>query len=223
MTTDGLSQATLLAYPFHPDLIERKPGAGSASYVSHAVITQRFLYVTGPPMVEIVQELYGPVRGKPELGSVLVGVRMRMTVEVDGKVRVTEEYGSCEHPQNETHDGERAKKAASDAYKRCAMRFGNGLQLWSTRTGYTLGERMAERDRVGSGELAEDAADDDVSDVQVPTAGADAATPAVKASPVGDGLPPCPECSAPLGDHTVKRHSSGVWMHRSCPTKKGTN
>jgi hypothetical protein len=47
-----------------------------------------------------------------------------------------------------------------------------------------------------------------------------AADPGSPATSSADGLPPCPECGDPLGDHTVKRHTSGAWMHRVCPRDK---
>jgi len=150
-----LRQATQLAQPFDPSLIQRKPGNRGADYVSHPVVQQRFMFVTGAPTTSIVRELHSTVRGKPDLGSVLVSVLMRMELVIDGELHVAEEYGSCEHPENEAHDGERAKKAASDAYKRCAMRIaGVGLHLWC-KNGYTLGDRMIAQDMKEDSDLIE--------------------------------------------------------------------
>jgi hypothetical protein len=53
-----------------------------------------------------------------------------------------------------------------------------------------------------------------------PAEGKPAADPGSPATSSADGLPPCPECGDPLGDHTVKRHTSGAWMHRVCPRDK---
>lgn len=256
----------MLAWKFNRDLVAQKPGS-SASYINHATIKQRFLYVTGAPDVCIVDKLYSDVTcqmknhdtGKKEwttLNHVLVGVTMRMRVVIDGEVHVVEDFGSCEFPQNELHDGERAKKAASDAYKRCAMQLGNGLQMWA-KGAYTLHERMAARDRTGDDgeDLAEDATTDDEGEATAtatPTApeapDAPSAAPEPDRPPTGEprsdagqtassaprsGQLPgekitpatlCAECNEPIGDHTVKRNSDHLWVHRVCPRdkKKGT-
>jgi hypothetical protein len=54
-----------------------------------------------------------------------------MTVTISGEKVVVEEVGDCEQPHNWDSDGQRLKDAFSDAYKRCAMRLGCGLHLWS--------------------------------------------------------------------------------------------
>lgn len=262
---EGLSQATLLCWHFEPDLVAQKPGS-SASYINHATIKQRFLFVTGAPNTKIVDKLYSDVTcqmknhdtGKKEwttLRNVLVGVTLRMEVEIDGVLHVTEDFGSCEFPQNELHDGERAKKAASDAYKRCAMQLGNGLQMWA-KGAYTLGHRMAKRDKAEPDQqLTEDATTEDegaatatatataTEGPDAPSAAAEPDRPATgeqrsdagqtaSSAPHTDQLPGakvtpatrCAACNDPIGDHTVKRNSDHLWVHRVCPRdkKKGT-
>jgi hypothetical protein len=54
-----------------------------------------------------------------------------MTVTVDGTRVSVVEAGECDNPQNKKTNGDRLKNAASDAFKRCAMRLGCGLHLWS--------------------------------------------------------------------------------------------
>jgi hypothetical protein len=50
---------------------------------------------------------------------------------VDGIPVRVEEVGDCEQPHNWPHDGARLKDAMSDSLKRCAMRLGVTLHLWS--------------------------------------------------------------------------------------------
>ena len=67
----------------------------------------------------------------------------RLTAEVDGKKVVIEEVGSVERPTPIA--GEKAKDIASDAIKRCAMRLGLGLHLWSQEN-YVLHQILAKKE-----------------------------------------------------------------------------
>jgi len=60
-----------------------------------------------------------------------VGAVCRVRAVVDGRTVAVEEIGDCEQPHNWPHDGARLKDAMSDALKRCGMRLGVGLHLWS--------------------------------------------------------------------------------------------
>lgn len=157
---DDLRDLTKLLHPFPSSMVEKNP-SGGGSYVSHPVVEQRILDVIGNVSTELVEFVRGDVPGKkpdpsatskrakegtPDLHNVVVGVVLRMTGPVDGKTVVAEEVGDCESPHNWPHDGARAKDAFSDAYKRCAMRFGVGLHLWAQEHFY-LGEKLLKQDR----------------------------------------------------------------------------
>lgn len=138
-------QLARLAKPFPRKFVHTNP-SGGGSYVSHDVVTQALLAVVGPFGWRIKEIVRGDVPGKPgnpngnseraragtpDLHGVVVGVVGSLTVEVDGRTVTVEEAGDCEQPHNWPHDGARMKDASSDAIKRCAMRLGLGLHLWS--------------------------------------------------------------------------------------------
>ena len=122
----------------YPDLVKpfsarfiKDDGRGN-SYVEHGIVLQRIILATGrPPHIEIVRELYDEGQ--------LTGVLMRMTAFGYEPV---EEFGEADNPQAKTN-GARAKSAASDAIKRCAMRLGVGLHLWVGDANYLLFEKSA--------------------------------------------------------------------------------
>lgn len=135
-----------LTQPFPETYVHTNP-SGGGSYIKHHVIEQRLIQVFGrPPTFERVEIVYGDVaelkpnpngrsdrakEGRPALKQVIVGVVARMTVTIAGQKVVVEEVGDCEQPHNWDSDGQRLKDAFSDAYKRCAMRLGCGLHLYS--------------------------------------------------------------------------------------------
>lgn len=139
---DDWTQTRKLAHPIHANFIHQKPGS-SASYIAHGVIQQHMTRALGkPPSFEVIEIVRGYVPGipaknnKPEkrpLENAVVGVLARMSGTVDGELVTVTEPGACEHPHNDLHDGERLKKATSDAYKRCGNRFNAGAQLWNIR------------------------------------------------------------------------------------------
>lgn len=111
-----------LSRPFPQQLVKQKPGKFAASYVEHSVISQRLLEVVGPHSFEVKQFITNP-------DGVVTGCLATLTCMVDGvEVRITE-VGDVEHPGN--NNGSSGKSASSDALKRCAMRLGVGLHLWS--------------------------------------------------------------------------------------------
>lgn len=122
-------------------LIESAPQGKSGSYVPHYVIVQALLATVGPYDWELVEALRGRVEGTttkkgdvyPPLEGTVVGAVYRLRCVVDGRTVTIEEPGSCESGPWETNDGERLKKASSDALKRCAMRLGVALHLWCHR------------------------------------------------------------------------------------------
>jgi len=134
-----------LTKPFAPHVIHRNP-SGGGDYVSHSVVVQKLLAVVGPFDFAIVELIRGDVPGSapnpagtsrrardgvPALTNVVVGALCELTVQYEGRPVTIREVGDVEHPHNWPTDGARAKDAASDAIKRCAMRLGVGLHLWA--------------------------------------------------------------------------------------------
>lgn len=140
-----MSQLERLAKPFPDRLIHSNP-SGGGSYVKHSVVTEKLLAVLGPFDFELVEVVRGHVaavapnptgksgkakQGSPALVDGIVGAVCRLSVVIDGRATHVEEVGDCEQPHNWPHDGARLKDAMSDALKRCAMRVGVTLHLWS--------------------------------------------------------------------------------------------
>lgn len=140
-----MTQLERLARPFPARLIHDNP-SGGGSYVKHSVVTEKLLAVVGPFSFELVEIVRGDVpgvapnpngnsararNGVPGLEHAIVGAVCRLSAEVDGTPTRVEECGDCEQPHNWPHDGARLKDAMSDALKRCAMRLGVTLHLWS--------------------------------------------------------------------------------------------
>lgn len=155
----GFRQLTMLLHPF-PDKVIKKNPSGGGTYVKHSTVEQRMLDVLGPVDQTMVEIVRGHVAAKPPnpdgtsakakagapaLEGAVVGVVLRLTVTVDGRQVVVEEIGDCEDPHNWPHDGARLKDAFSDAYKRCAMRLGVGLHLWSQEHFY-LAKKLMDQD-----------------------------------------------------------------------------
>jgi len=113
--------------------VKTKPGGFQADYVSHADIQQILLAKLGPCTQEVKELIYN-AEGQ------LQGCILRMTYEIDGEKVVIEEAGDVERPG--ANNGSNAKNAVSDAVKRCAMRVGVGLHLWSQEN-YVL-DKMAQ-------------------------------------------------------------------------------
>lgn len=153
-------QITALCVPF-PDRVIRSNPSGGGSYVKHSTVQQRLMDVLGLVDFELVEVIRGHVdeippnpegtskrakRGSPAIEDAVVGVVARMRCTVDGQTVVVEEAGDCEQPHNWPHDGARMKDAMSDAYKRCAMRLGVGLHLWSQDDFY-IARKLIDRDQ----------------------------------------------------------------------------
>jgi len=128
-----------LSRPFPESLVKQKPGKFAASYVEHSVISQRLLEVLGPhdfAVERIVTNADGTV----------TGCTATLTVEIDGRRVSVTEVGDVERPGD--NNGSALKNAASDALKRCAMRLGVGLHLWSQEN-YYLDKALEKRKNDG--------------------------------------------------------------------------
>ena len=115
-------QLTDLAKKIPKSYIKQKPGGFQADYVSHADINQILLAKIGPFSQRVVQIIYNTE-------GVLDGCVLELTFDIDGQVVVIQEAGDVERPGK--NNGSNLKNAVSDAIKRCAMRVGCGLHLWS--------------------------------------------------------------------------------------------
>lgn len=137
MTPEALRIMEHIAAPFPSRFVKSPPAGKYGSYVPHDVVNQRALAIVGPHEFEIVEVVRGwtpAVSQKngefPERSDAVVGVLARLTIQVDGYPFSVIEAGDVEGAAAQT-DGQNLKEAASDAYKRCWMRFGMGLHLWS--------------------------------------------------------------------------------------------
>lgn len=118
------SQLERLARPFGPKYVKPPAQGKFGSYIDHEVITQALLLIVGPFSFQIQQVFYNP-------DGLLDGCTAALTCEVDGRTVTIAEAGDCEFPQNKKTQGDRLKNAASDAIKRCAMRLGLGIEVWT--------------------------------------------------------------------------------------------
>lgn len=123
-----------------PDQFIKDPPQGKhGKYVSHDDIEQIALWRLGRPVsFEVVEYVRGYIppwasndgkKGNPERPQGIVACLARLTAEIDGVSYSVTEVGEANSPEVHS-DGENLKTAASDAYKRCWMRFGLGLELW---------------------------------------------------------------------------------------------
>ena len=120
--------------------VEKAPQGKHGEYIAHDVINQLALAMVGPHSFEVVELIRGYIPawvdkdGKermPQRIDGVTGVLARLTVDLPGHGPVViVEVGSEDNPQMGS-DAENTKKAASDAYKRCWMRLGLGLELWA--------------------------------------------------------------------------------------------
>ena len=118
-----MTQLRELATPFPDRLVHPAPQGKYGDYVSHSTVNERALSIVGPHSFEVVEVI------RDTTGNV-AGVLARLTVKIDGREVTVVEAGDEEHPDKKK-PGEALKNAASDAYKRCWMRLGLGLHLWS--------------------------------------------------------------------------------------------
>lgn len=117
------TQMVALAKPFPDRFVEKAP-SGFGSYVGHDIVTQRLLFVLGPFDFTINEVVRSPE-------GIIEGCLATLTVKVDGESISVMEAGDCDNPATKKTQGDRLKNASSDAIKRCAMRLGLGLHLWS--------------------------------------------------------------------------------------------
>lgn len=131
-----MKQLHELSRPFPSEFVHKAPKGKFGDYIQHSVIRQRLLSVVGPYSQEVKEILREEVKDKDgNVKSIVVGVVLALTIEVDGQLVTVEEAGDVENPFNWKTDGARLKDAVSDGLKRCAMAIGCGLHLWSQYEG----------------------------------------------------------------------------------------
>lgn len=97
--------------------------------MDHTVVEQYLLMYHGFYQFLHEESLYSvPKKGGD---PVLNGAIAKLGLKIDGEWVWVREAGGVENPHIQDGDGERLKIAMSDAFKRCAMRFGVGLHLWA--------------------------------------------------------------------------------------------
>lgn len=133
-----MTQLYQLSRPFPPNLVKSKPGKFAAAYVEHSVISQRLLEVVGPHSFEVRQAI-------TNADGVVTGCLAALSVSIDGVAVVIVEVGDVEHPDPK-NNGSNLQMAASSALKRCAMRLGVGLHLWS-QDNYYLDKALEKRQK----------------------------------------------------------------------------
>ena len=151
------SLVTALAQPFPDQYIRQAPAGKYGTYVNHADVTQRLLSEVGFfdfEVVEIVRGAAPPTGEKAPNGlhkypgreNAIVAVLTRLTItDRNQRLHSITETGTVDNPAMH-HDGESLKNATSDGLKRCAMRLGLGLHLWSQDRGkstYFLAAQLA--------------------------------------------------------------------------------
>lgn len=127
-------QLTDLVKRIPDSYVKTKPGGFQADYVSHADIQQILLAKLGPCSQEVTRVI-------TNAEGVVQGCVLRVLYEIDGAQYIIEEAGDCERPG--ANNGSNLKNAVSDAVKRCAMRVGVGLHLWSQEN-YVLDKVLTE-------------------------------------------------------------------------------
>lgn len=150
MNPDTRTVLARLATRFPDRFVKDAPQGKHGEYVPHDVVNQRALAIVGPHSFEVVELIRGMVDKwvDKKTGEIkrearadgVTGVLARLTVKIGDATLTVVEVGTEDNPQLGS-DAENAKKAASDAYKRCWMRLGLGLHLWSG-TDYELPDML---------------------------------------------------------------------------------
>ena len=119
---EPMSDLYEIARPFPPKLVRKAPKGKYGDYVPHATVNERLLSIVGPFSFHVTDPIM-------ENGKV-VGCLATLVADIDGRTVSITEVGDVEHP-DQASNGANLKNASSDAFKRCCMRLGLGLHLWS--------------------------------------------------------------------------------------------
>jgi len=109
---------------FPKDVVKQAPKGKFGSYVPHHLYTQRLVDVVGGQYNFLIKEI---IRDKD---NAVVGAVCRLEIEGLGVVEEVGDVDTHAISRNIT-ESEVLKLAVSDCIKRCCMRFGIGLELWT--------------------------------------------------------------------------------------------
>ena len=109
---------------FPKDVVKQAPKGKFGSYVPHHIYTQRLVDVVGGQYNFLIKEI---IRDKD---NAVVGAVCRLEIEGLGVVEEVGDVDTHAISRNIT-ESEVLKLAVSDGIKRCCMRFGIGLELWT--------------------------------------------------------------------------------------------
>jgi len=109
---------------FPKDVVKQAPKGKFGSYVPHHIYTQRLVDVVGGQYNFLIKEV---IRDKD---NAVVGAVCRLEIEGLGVVEEIGDVDTHAISRNIT-ESEVLKLAVSDGIKRCCMRFGIGLELWT--------------------------------------------------------------------------------------------
>ena len=109
---------------FPKDVVKQAPKGKFGSYVPHHLYTQRLVDVVGGQYNFLIKEV---IRDKD---NAVVGAICRLEIEGLGVVEEIGDVDTHAISRNIT-ESEVLKLAVSDGIKRCCMRFGIGLELWT--------------------------------------------------------------------------------------------
>jgi len=109
---------------FPKDVVKQAPKGKFGSYVPHHLYTQRLVDVVGGQYNFLIKEV---IRDKD---NAVVGAVCRLEIEGLGVVEEIGDVDTHAISRNIT-ESEVLKLAVSDGIKRCCMRFGIGLELWT--------------------------------------------------------------------------------------------
>ena len=109
---------------FPKDVVRQAPKGKFGSYVPHHLYTQRLVDVVGGQYNFLIKEI---IRDKD---NAVVGAICRLEIEGLGVVEEVGDVDTHAISRNIT-ESEVLKLAVSDGIKRCCMRFGIGLELWT--------------------------------------------------------------------------------------------
>ena len=113
-----------LTKDFPKDVVKQAPKGKFGSYVPHHLYTQRLVDVVGGQYNFLIKEI---IRDKD---NAVVGAVCRLEIEGLGVVEEVGDVDTHAISRNIT-ESEVLKLAVSDGIKRCCMRFGIGLELWT--------------------------------------------------------------------------------------------
>jgi len=133
-------QQIILSKPWNKKLVKKlNKGFGDIDYVEHTQVTQKLIAVSPDWNFNIEKYIEDTVEDMNGIQRTFIaGAQVSITMKVDNEYLTRSEVGMCDKPffhsdPNKVYNnGQRAKECVSDAIKRCAMRFGVGLELYDT-------------------------------------------------------------------------------------------